>query len=208
MTNSSSFDGENNFDGGCCCGSHKGSCDGEDSKVRQGQSCCDNENAYTDKSEDTSEDKPIQDSQDNSSSGENEWHDQFIRLYAEFDNYKKRTSREREFVSVDASLAVLREILPLFDNLERASSIAAEGEEALKFKEGIDAICKQFTSIFQKLGVSKIEALGQQFNPELHNAVLHVEDENYPANHIVEEMLAGYMYKDKVLRHSMVRVAN
>lgn len=210
MTNSNSSDGKNNFEcEHCCCGGeHNGHCCNEDDTLKHEEhTCFGGEIPNSDNSDDAAE-IPQTAEEDDSLSGENDWHDRFLRVCAEFDNFKKRTLRERELISTDAALAVFREILPLFDNLERASKVNAEGEEALKLKEGIQAIYKQFSSIFQKLGVTRIETLGQQFNPEFHNAVLHTEDENYPPNHIVEEMLPGYMYKDKVIRHSMVRVAN
>lgn len=208
MTNSNSFDEKNKFEcDDCCCGHHRHCCGEEETPEETEHTCCCGEESHSETVEYDAETHQKSCCGD-SLPAEEDWHDRFLRICAEFDNFKKRTLRERELISTEAALAVLREILPLLDNLERASKVAAQGEEALKLNEGIQAIYKQLLGVFQKLGVTRIEAVGQQFNPEFHNAVLHVEDESYPQNHIVEEMLPGYMYKDKVIRHSMVRVAN
>lgn len=135
--------------------------------------------------------------------------DRYMRLAAEYDNYKKRTQREKEARYTDALVDTVAAILPIADNLERAALTVAETDEAKKIQEGIVMISKQFDDILTKLGVAPIEAVGKEFDPNIHNAVMHVEDEEFGENIVAEELMKGYMYKDtKVVRHSMVKVAN
>lgn len=135
--------------------------------------------------------------------------DRLQRLAAEYDNFRKRTSREKEKLYSDSLCDVVSRFLPVVDNLERAVSAASETGDGKSLQEGINMIFRQMTDILEKMGVKPIEAVGKTFDPELHHAVMHVEDENYGAGEIVEEFQKGYIYKDQtVIRHSMVKVAN
>ena len=138
-----------------------------------------------------------------------EGEDKYLRLYAEFDNYKKRTEKEKSARYADALIDTVAEFLPVLDNLERALSAEAVSEDAKAIKEGAKMIQKQMTEILAKLKISEIKAKGEEFNPNLHNAVMHIEDENITENTVVEEFIKGYIYdNDRVVRHSMVKVAN
>lgn len=135
--------------------------------------------------------------------------DKYMRLYAEFDNFKKRSQREKDMRYSDAVIDTVAEILAVGDNLERALKVEVTSEEALKLKEGMEMVLKQFNDSLTKLGVTPIKAEGEQFDPNVHNAVMHVEDETIDDNTVVEELIRGYIYKDnRVIRHSMVKVAN
>lgn len=135
--------------------------------------------------------------------------DKYMRLYAEFDNFQKRSQREKDARYADAVIDTVAAILPIGDNLERALQTEVQSEDAVKFKEGVEMVMKQFTESLEKLGVSDIKALGEQFDPNIHNAVMHIEDETTDDNTVVEEFMKGYKYKDdRVIRHSMVKVAN
>lgn len=126
------------------------------------------------------------------------------RTVAEYDNYRKRTSKEKEGIYTDSVSDVLKEMLPVFDNLERA--VAVEGS-ADDIKKGVEMTIKQFDSALSKLGVEEIPADGE-FDPNLHNAVMHVEDETFGKNAVAEVFMKGYKRGEKVIRHSMVKVAN
>lgn len=131
--------------------------------------------------------------------------ERYLRLMAEFDNYKKRSAKERENIYADVRVDTVSKFLPVYDNLERA--LAAEtGDEA--FKRGVEMTFQQLCDVFQKLGVEPIESVGQTFDPNLHNAVMHVEDEAYGEGEIIEEFQKGFKTADKVIRFSMVKVAN
>lgn len=135
--------------------------------------------------------------------------DKYMRLYAEFDNFQKRSQREKDARYADAVIDSVAAILPIGDNLERALQTEVTSEDAVKFKEGVEMVMKQFMETLDKLGVSEIKALGEQFDPNIHNAVMHIEDEAIDDNTVVEEFMKGYIYKDgRVVRHSMVKVAN
>lgn len=130
------------------------------------------------------------------------------RLAAEFDNFRKRTQKEKERLYIDAVADVVGDFLPVVDNLERAV-ISAEQDESQGLREGIILILKQIADVLDKLGVKPIEAVGSCFDPEIHNAVMHMEDDTLDCNIITEEFQKGYIYKDEVvIRHSMVKVAN
>lgn len=128
------------------------------------------------------------------------------RLAAEFDNYKKRTCKEKESLYIEATRDVILELLPVLDNLERASQVDNSGVERLK--EGIDMVLKQFKEVLKNIGVEEIPAEGEQFDPEIHSAVMHVESEEYGNNVVIEELQKGYKIKDRVIRYSVVKVAN
>lgn len=133
--------------------------------------------------------------------------DRLARSAAEFDNYKKRTAKEKEDFYAHAVCETMMQILPVLDNLQRASAAAelSGGEDML---EGVKMIQRQFEEALNAIGVSPIEAVGQQFDPELHNAVMRDENADADENTVTEEFMKGYTYKGKVVRHSMVKVAN
>lgn len=133
--------------------------------------------------------------------------DKYMRLYAEYDNFRRRTALEKEGIYSDAYVDALTQILPILDNMERAAPFSVEDAES-PIAKGIALTVKSFTDTLAKMGVEEIEALGAQFDPNLHNAVMHVDDEQYGENEIVEVLMKGYKRGDKVLRYSMVKVAN
>jgi len=130
--------------------------------------------------------------------------DRFSRTLAEYENYRKRTAKEKEGIYTLACEDILKDILPVLDNLERASAVAGSVED---LKKGIDMTVKQFADAFEKLQVEVIPT-DDGFDPNFHNAVMHVEDENYGSNAVAEVFQKGYKRGDKVLRCSMVKVAN
>lgn len=133
----------------------------------------------------------------------------YLRLAAEYDNYQKRTTREKEARYSDAVIDTAASFVSVADNLERALAIEVESEEARKVLDGVKMVYKQFCDSLTALGITPIDAVGEQFDPNLHNAVMHVEDETIDDNTIIEEFMKGYIYKDsRVVRHSMVKVAN
>lgn len=131
--------------------------------------------------------------------------EKYMRTLAEYDNYRKRTIKEKESIYPEAKAVVVEKFLGVMDNLDRAIQ-AAENKDT--FYEGVVAIKKQLDDVFASLGVSEIEAVGKAFDPEMHNAVMHIEDENYGENTVCEEFQKGYRIGDRVVRHSMVKVAN
>lgn len=137
-----------------------------------------------------------------------EYFNKLQRIAAEFDNYKKRTAKEKEALYLDATSDVVAAFLPVVDNLERALEAAKNTTNADSLKEGIELVYRQIRDVLGKLDVEVIEAVGNEFDPNLHNAVSHIEDEQYGENVVVEEFQKGYICKDKVIRHSMVKVAN
>jgi molecular chaperone GrpE len=138
-----------------------------------------------------------------------ELNDKYLRLMSEYANYQTRTAKEKAARYADAMVDAVAELLPIGDNLERALKTEVTTEEAVKFKEGIEMVMKQFNDCLEKLGVTPIKAEGEQFDPNIHNAIMYIEDETIDDNTVVEEFMKGYMYKgDRVVRHSMVKVAN
>lgn len=138
---------------------------------------------------------------------EKELNDKYMRLLAEFDNFKKRTQKEKIQIYTDAAADVVEAVLPVFDNLQRAISSEVKSD-AKTVLDGVKLIEKQFEDALNNIGVTQIKAVGEQFDPEMHNAVMHIDDENFGDNTVVEEFAKGYKYKEKVIRHSMVKVAN
>ena len=132
--------------------------------------------------------------------------DQVKRQMAEFDNFRKRTEKEKASMYVIGAKDIVEKILPVIDNFERGLAMAEDKTDP--FIDGMEKIYKQLMTTLESAGVKPIEALGKEFNPDFHNAVMHVEDEEAGENIIVEEFQRGYMYKDFVVRHSMVKVAN
>lgn len=136
-----------------------------------------------------------------------EANDKYMRLYAEYDNFRRRTQKEKEGIYSDAYVDALTQILPILDNLERAAQYSTEDSEH-PLAKGLELTLKSFAETMEKMGVSEIPALGEQFDPNVHNAVMHIDDESFGENEVVEVFMKGYAKGDKVLRFSMVKVAN
>ena len=134
--------------------------------------------------------------------------DKLKRSMAEFENYRKRTEKEKAAMFEVGAKSVIEKILPIVDNFERGMATLDDEEAHSPFAEGMDKIYKQLLTTLEAMEVKPIEAVGQEFNPDFHNAVMHVEDENAGENIVVEEFQKGYLYRDSVVRHSMVKVAN
>lgn len=132
--------------------------------------------------------------------------DKVRRQMAEFENFRKRSEKEKTQMYEVGAKGILEKILPVVDNFERGLKGMEESEDP--FAQGMQMIYKQLMTSLEEAGVKAIEAVGQEFNPDFHNAVMHVEDDEFGENEIVEEFQKGYMYHDSVLRHSMVKVAN
>ena len=130
--------------------------------------------------------------------------DKYMHMIAEYDNFRRRTAKEREGLYADAYADLLQKILPVLDNLERA----AQYNDAATVAQGVSMTCKSFIEVLTGMGITEIEALGKPFDPNLHNAVMHVEDEQYGESEVVEILQKGYIRGDKVLRYAMVKVAN
>ena len=136
-----------------------------------------------------------------------EANDKYMRLYAEYENFRKRSQKEKEGTYADAYIDALTQILPILDNLERAAAYGTEDAEH-PLAKGLELTLKSFEETMEKMGVKEIEALGAKFDPNLHNAVMHVDDDSFGENEVVEVFMKGYIRGDKVLRYSMVKVAN
>ena len=134
--------------------------------------------------------------------------DRVTRQMAEFDNFRKRTEKEKSAMYEIGAKSVIEKLLPIVDNFERGFSTVAEEDKEDSFVKGMEMVYKQILTMFETIGVKPIEAVGQEFNPDLHNAVMHVDDETVGENIIVEEFQKGYTYHDAVVRYSMVKVAN
>ena len=134
--------------------------------------------------------------------------DKVKRQMAEFENFRKRSEKEKAGMFEMGAKSVIEQILPVIDNFERGLAAVPEEAKADPFVEGMEKIYRQFMDTMDKLNVKPIEAVGTEFNPDFHNAVMHVEDEEAGENVVVEEFQKGYLYKDQVVRHSMVKVAN
>ena len=134
--------------------------------------------------------------------------DRLKRSMAEFDNFRKRSEKEKATMFDMGVGSIAEKILPVVDNFERAMAAAPKEGDGKAFAEGIAMIYNQLKKTLEDLGVKPIDCVGQPFDPNFHNAVMHVEDESLGENVVAEELLKGYMYKDSVLRHSMVKVAN
>ena len=134
--------------------------------------------------------------------------DQYRRTLAEFDNYRKRTDKEKSAMYEIGAKDVIEKILPIVDNFERGLNSIPEDAKGSAFADGMEKIYKQFVKTLDDMGVKPIEAVGKTFDPNFHNAVMHVEDENLGENVVAVELQKGYTYKDSIVRHSMVQVAN
>jgi len=134
--------------------------------------------------------------------------DKVIRQMAEFDNFRKRTEKEKSQMYEIGAKDIIDKILPVIDNFERGLAVVPEDKKDDSFVQGMEMIYKQLMTTLESAGVKVIEAVGQEFNPDFHNAVMHVEDDEVGENIVVEEFQKGYMYRESVVRYSMVKVAN
>ena len=136
----------------------------------------------------------------------NELNDTYLRMLAEYDNFRKRSQKEKDGMFADGIVKAVSAILPAIDNLERALTAESKDEE---FKSGVDMIKKQFITAFESLGIKEIDCLGKPFDPKLHNAIMHIDDEQYGENEVIEVFQKGFIYKeDTIIRHAIVKVAN
>ena len=131
--------------------------------------------------------------------------DKFLRLAAEYDNFRRRSQKEKEAIYADATAAAVSALLPVYDNLERALKQETADEA---YKKGVEMTMNQLKEVFARLGITEIEAQGKPFDPNLHNAVMHVDDENLGENVVAQVFQAGFMLGEKVIRFAMVQVAN
>ena len=150
------------------------------------------------------EDKKLKEENEKLSSSLSELTDRYTRMLAEYDNFRKRAAKEREGVYSDACADVLKEILVVKDSLEMAMKFADDGE----FSKGVSMTLSKFDEILKKLGVEEFGNPGDEFDPNLHNAVFHTEDDSLGENQIAEVMMKGYKKGDKIIRYAMVKVAN
>lgn len=134
--------------------------------------------------------------------------DKYKRTMAEFDNFRKRTEKEKSAMYEIGAKDIIEKFLPIVDNFERGFAVLSEEEKAAPFADGMDKVYKQLMKALEDAGVKPIEAVGKEFDPNLHNAVMHIDDENFGENTVAEEFQKGYTYRDSVVRHSMVKVAN
>ena len=134
--------------------------------------------------------------------------DRLTRQMAEFDNFRKRTEKEKSQMYEVGAKDIIEKILPVVDNFERGLDAVTEDQKEDPFVQGMEKVYKQFITVLESMDVKPIEAVGNPFDPNFHNAVMHVEDENFGENEVAEEFQKGYMYRDSVVRHSMVKVAN
>jgi len=137
-----------------------------------------------------------------------EFIDKNRRQMAEFDNFRKRTEKEKSVMYEIGAKDIIEKILPIVDNFERGFDAISDEEKSSPFTEGMEKVFKQLTKALDDAGVKKIEAIGQTFDPNFHNAVMHIEDEELGENVVADELQKGYTYRESVVRHSMVKVAN
>lgn len=137
-----------------------------------------------------------------------ELNDRLKRQMAEFDNFRKRTEKEKSQMYDMGAKTIVEKILPVIDNFERGLAAVPEEEKSNAFVDGMEKVYKQMLTTLSEAGVEPIKAIGEEFNPDFHNAVMHVENEEAGENIVVEEFQKGYVYRDTVVRHSMVKVAN
>ena len=134
--------------------------------------------------------------------------DKYRRTMAEFDNFRKRTEKEKAAMYEIGAKDIINKLLPVVDNFERGLVSIPEADKGTPVADGMDKIYKQLTKMLEEAGVKEIEAEGQEFNPDFHNAVMHIDDDTLGENVVAEVLLKGYTYRDSVVRHSMVKVAN
>lgn len=137
-----------------------------------------------------------------------ELNDRLLRNMAEFENFRNRSEKEKAAKFDMGAKNVVEKVLPIVDNFERGLAAVPEEEQDNAFVKGMEAVYKQFTTVLEEIGVTPIEAVGKEFDPNLHNAVMAVDDDSLESGTVAEEMQKGYMYKESVVRHSMVKVVN
>lgn len=152
----------------------------------------------------TAKNKELGDSLEKAQKEHDELQDKYLRVCAEYDNFRKRTQKERDGIFTDAYSDALKEILPIFDNLERAALYT----EPDKLTEGLELIFKSAKEMLSKLGVEEFGAVGDKFDPNIHNAVMHIDDDSVGEDEIIEVFQKGYKRGEKIIRHAMVKVAN
>lgn len=152
----------------------------------------------------TAKNKELGDSLEKAQKEHDELQDKYLRVCAEYDNFRKRTQKERDGIFTDAYSDALKEILPIFDNLERAALYT----ELDKLTEGLELIFKSAKEMLSKLGVEEFGAVGDKFDPNIHNAVMHIDDDSVGEDEIIEVFQKGYKRGEKIIRHAMVKVAN
>ena len=181
----------------------------------------DTENVTVDNAEETTETETVSDASEENEEAETvlkkkdkkdekiqELNDKLMRTMAEFDNFRKRSEKEKSTMFEIGAKDIIEKILPVIDNFERGLNALSEEEKESAFAQGIEQIYKQFVSVLEDAGVKAIEAVGKEFDPNLHNAVMHAEDDSFGENIVSDEFQKGYMYRDTVVRHSMVKVVN
>lgn len=181
----------------------------------------DTENVTVDNAEETTETETVSDASEENEEAETvlkkkdkkdekiqELNDKLMRTMAEFDNFRKRSEKEKSTMFEIGAKDIIEKILPVIDNFERGLNALSEEEKESAFAQGIEQIYKQFVSVLEDAGVKAIEAVGKEFDPNLHNAVMHAEDDSFGENMVSDEFQKGYMYHDTVVRHSMVKVVN
>jgi len=185
----------------------KKSDDSQDKEEAAKETSVESEEAESEDKEDSSEDKKSskKDKKNKAQEVIDELNDKVMRQMAEFENFRKRSDKEKTQMYDMGAKSILEKILPVVDNFERGLDAAADGDS---FADGMKMIYKQLMTSLEEAGVKEIEAEGEEFNPDYHNAVMHVEDEELGENVVVEVLQKGYMYNDTVLRHAMVKVAN
>jgi len=161
-------------------------------------------------SEDSSQDdkKEKKEKKDKKDEKIEELQDRLMRTMAEFENFRKRSEREKATMFDMGAKAVIEKLLPVMDNFERGIKSISEGDKENPYAQGMEKICSQFQTTFKEIGIETMETVGQQFDPNVHNAVMHIEDETFGENEIVEEFQKGYKYHETVVRCPMVKVAN
>ena len=181
--------------------------DSQDKEEAAKETSVESEEAESEDKEDSSEDKKSSKKDKKNKAQEiiDELNDKVMRQMAEFENFRKRSDKEKTQMYDMGAKSILEKILPVVDNFERGLDAATDGDS---FADGMKMIYKQLMTSLEEAGVKEIEAEGEEFNPDYHNAVMHVEDEELGENVVVEVLQKGYMYNDTVLRHAMVKVAN
>lgn len=194
----------------CCCENNGACCGSMIEELHDNEQVCDSNVKKNDSAAELkSKLKEFKKKFECKESESNEHLEKLKRLAAEFENYKKRTLKEKETTYRDSMCDVVSGFLPVIDNFERAIfSSTPSNEDGQCLKEGIEMVLKQMKDVLKNLGVEEIKCVGEEFDPCLHNAVAHVEDPTYGTNEVIEEMQKGYKFKDSVIRHSMVKVAN
>lgn len=172
----------------------------------------DNKEAAKEKTEETAEKKIFSKKKDKKTEKLEEklaeYEDLRVRQLAEFENFRKRSEKEKAQMFEIGAKTVIEKLLPVIDNFERGLAAVTEDEKETPFAQGVELVYKQLLTSFDELGVKPIEAVGKEFDPNLHNAVMMVDDDSLESGTVAEEMQKGYMYKESVVRHSMVKVVN